>query len=97
MLGACDIMSFAFDTSISLARIVLSFYGFWLVWRVLLPILPGPPRRADRLAPFARYFTDPLVRPLTERAGLHEWVALLLWLVLVAAALVALGRLGEAL
>lgn len=48
-------------TVIAVVQLVLSFYGFWLVWRVLLPELSGPRNSEDRTAPFAGYFVDPLV------------------------------------
>lgn len=40
-------MVFAAETGIALVRILVAFYGFWLVWRVLLPILPGRTDEAD--------------------------------------------------
>ncbi len=33
-------VGFAFAFLASLGQLVLGFYGFWLVWRVLLPVLP---------------------------------------------------------
>ncbi len=84
---------FAIDLAIELAQLLLSFYGFWLVWQVLLPVLPGPPRTADRIAPFAGYFIDPLRAPLTTHLRLPPWIASLILLLADAAALVALTHL----
>ena len=55
-------MIFLAQTAIAVVNLVAGFYGFWLVWRVLLPILPGPPDADQRLAPYAHYFTDPSSR-----------------------------------
>ncbi len=53
----------------ALGQVVLSFYAFWLVWRVLLPDLPGPPDRDDRIAPGAR---DEISEAILERAWSDE-------------------------
>jgi hypothetical protein len=84
---------FAVDLAIQLAQLLLSFYGFWLVWQVLLPVLPGPRQATDRIAPFAGYFIDPLRAPLTTRLRLPPWIASLILLITDAAALVALTHL----
>lgn len=81
---------FAVDLTIQIAQLLLSFYGFWLVWQVLLPVLPGPPQTNDRIAPFAGYFIDPLRAPLTTSLRLPPWIASLIPLLADAAALVAL-------
>ncbi|MBW3665342.1 MAG: YggT family protein [Actinobacteria bacterium] len=83
-------MTFLTQVAITLARIVLSFYGFWLVWRVMLPWLPGPDAVRERIAPYACFFTDPVIEPLRRLTGMpaRAWAGLLL--VAVAAALVAL-------
>ncbi len=86
-------IGFGIALLVRLGQLVLSFYGFWLVWRVLLPVLPGPRDPDERIAPFAGYFTDPLVAPLV-RLRAPAWVAALLLLVADAAALVALSRAG---
>jgi hypothetical protein len=88
-------MSFLWQTIIGVAQLVAGFYGFWLVWRVLLPILPGPRDPADRIAPFDRYFTDPFVLPLARRLRLHQRLVSAVLLLLVAATQVGLGRLGS--
>ena len=75
------------------AQFVLSFYAFWLVWRVLLPILPGPAAPADRVAPFVGYFTDPLVEPVARTLRLPARVVAFALLVVVAALSVTLTRL----
>jgi hypothetical protein len=77
----------------ALGQVVLSFYAFWLVWRVLLPDLPGPPDRDDRIAPYADYFTDPFVLPPARALHLPARLVALLALVLVAIGTVALSRL----
>lgn len=73
----------------------LSFYGFWLVWRVLLPDLPGPRDPQDRIAPFAAYFTDPFVVPVAKVLHVPGRMVALLGLVIVAAVSVALGRVPD--
>ncbi len=78
---------------VRLGQLLLNFYGFWLVWRVLLPVLPGPREPDERIAPFAGYFTDPLVAPLV-RLRVPAGAAALLLLLADAAALVALSRAG---
>jgi len=88
-------MSFLWDTVIGVAQLVAGFYGFWLVWRVLLPILPGPRDPKDRIAPFNRYFTDPFVLPLARLLRIHQRLVSAVLLFLVAAAQVGLGRLAD--
>lgn len=77
-----------------LVQLVLGFYGFWLVWRVLLPVLPSGRDPDQHISPFAVPLTDPLVAPLVRLLRLPRWVAVLLLLVADAAALVGLGRVG---
>jgi hypothetical protein len=88
-------MSFLWDTVIGVAQLVAGFYGFWLVWRVLLPILPGPRDPKDRIAPFDRYFTDPFVLPLARLLRIHQRLVSAVLLFVVAAAQVGLGRLAD--
>ncbi len=88
-------MSFFWDTVIGVAQLVAGFYGFWLVWRVLLPILPGPRDPEDRIAPFDRYFTDPFVLPLARLLRIHQRLVSAVLLFVVAAAQVGLGRLAD--
>lgn len=78
---------------VHLGQLVLGFYGFWLVWRVLLPVLPSA--GADRrLSPFAMPLTDPFVVPLGRLLRLPPWAAALLLLIADAAASAALSRIG---
>jgi hypothetical protein len=88
-------MSFLWQTVIGVVQLVVSFYGFWLVWRVLLPILPGPRDPEDRIAPYDRYFTDPFVLPLSRWLRIPPRLVSVLLLLLVAATQVGLGRLGS--
>lgn len=81
-------------TALTIGDIGVGFYGFWLVWRLLLPVLPGPTERRERIAPFACYFTDPFVVPISRRTRLPESVVTLASLVVVAAALVALDEIA---
>lgn len=90
-------MSFFLHTVIGVAQLVAGFYGFWLVWRVLLPILPGPRDPEERIAPFDRYFTDPFVLPLAGLLRIHQRMVSVVLLFLVAAAQVGLGRLADSL
>lgn len=83
-------MSFAIEIAVTLVRILLGFYGFWLVWRVALPWLPGPAHAKDRIAPFACYFTDPLLEPVARLTRLPIRGLAAVALVGVAAALAAL-------
>lgn len=83
-------VDFAVEVVISLARIVMSFYGFWLVWRVALPWLPGPAEAKERIAPFACYFTDPILEPVARLTGLPIRGLATIALLGVAAALAAL-------
>ncbi len=85
---------FGIAVLIQLGQIVLGFYGFWLVWWVLLPVLPGPADPDDRIAPFAGYFTTPLTAPLTKFLRLPPWLATVLVLLVDAAGLTALARAG---
>lgn len=80
------------DVAAVLAQFVLSFYAFWLVWRVLLPVLPGPPQPRDRVAPFVGYFTDPIVTPLARKLHLPARAVAGGWLVAVALLSVGLSR-----
>lgn len=87
-------ISFLLQTGVTVIQIGLAFYGFWFVWRVLLPVLPGPNNPNERIAPYARYFTDPLVIPLARHLRLNEWLVSALFLLTVAAAQVGLARLN---
>ena len=89
-------MTYAVQTVIAVVQIVLGFYGFWLVWRVLLPELPGPRDAEDRIAPYAGYFVDPLVQPLARRLHHHPRLLSGLLLIAVAAGQVGLDRLSAA-
>ncbi len=78
----------------NLMQLVLGFYGFWLVWRVLLPVLPSAGNPDQDISPFARPLTDPLVVPLARLLRLPRWPTALLLLLADAGALAALGRVG---
>jgi hypothetical protein len=84
-------VGFGIAVLVQLGQIVLSFYGFWLVWRVLLPVLPGPREPDKRIARYAGYFTDPLTAPLIRFLRLPPWLAALVLLVTDATALAALA------
>lgn len=71
------------------------FLRLLAVWRVLLPILPGPRDPKDRIAPFDRYFTDPFVLPLARLLRIHQRLVSAVLLFVVAAAQVGLGRLAD--
>ena len=88
-------MTFILSMAAALGQSVLSFYGFWLVWRVLLPDLPGPPERDKRIAPYALYFTDPFVRPVAGALHVPPRLVALLALVVLAIASVALAGLAK--
>jgi hypothetical protein len=90
------ITAFLAKTAITLGQIVLSFYGFWRVWRVLLPVLHGPPDRDERIAPYSEYFTDPVVGPLARGLHLPQRFVSLLLLVVLAAGQVGLLALSQA-
>ncbi len=83
-------MAFTIEIVITLVRILLGFYGFWLVWRVALPWLPGPQDAKDRIAPFACYFTDPILEPVARLTRVPIRGLATVALVGVAAALAAL-------
>lgn len=57
-------MTYLLQTLISLGQLVLGFYGFWLVWQVLLPELPGPRDPKDRIAPLPDTSPSPSCSPL---------------------------------
>jgi hypothetical protein len=86
-------VTYILDWAVTVVQYGLSFYGFWLVWRVLLPDLPGPPERDDRIAPYAGYFTDPFVLPVAKVLHAPARLIALVALVVVAGVSVALGRL----
>lgn len=90
-------MVFLLKTAIAVGQVLLSFYGFWLIWRVLLPSLPGPREPQDRIAPYAEYFTDPLVKPLAQSLHAHPRLPSTLLLIVLAAGQVSLDRLSAAL
>lgn len=86
-------MKYMIEVAVVVVQFGLSFYAFWLVWRVLLPDLPGPHDPEKRIAPFAGYFTDPFIIPVARTFRVPPRLVALLSLVLVAALSVALGRL----
>lgn len=83
------------DVGVVLAQFVLSFYAFWLVWRVLLPLLPGPADPNDRAAPFVGYFTDPVVNPLARTLRLPPRAVAATLLVAIAVLSVVLSRTSQ--
>jgi hypothetical protein len=86
---------FAVEVAVAVVQFALSFYGFWLVWRVLLPLLPGPAASDERVAPYVGYFTDPFVVPLAGALHVPARLVALLALAVVAALSVALSRIPE--
>lgn len=86
-------MKYTIEVAVAVVQFALSFYGFWLIWRVLLPDLPGPADRDDRIAPYALYFTDPFIVPTAKALHVPARFMALVALILVAALSVALGRL----
>jgi hypothetical protein len=88
-------VKFVVEVLVTLAQTVLSFYGFWLIWRVLLPELPGPPEPEKRIAPYVAYFTDPFVQPVARALHAPPRLIALIALTVVAIAGVTLGRLPE--
>lgn len=85
-------MKFAAEVAVAVVQFALSFYGFWLVWRALLPVLPGPTASDKRIAPYAAYFTDPFVVPVASALQIPTRLVALLALIAVAALSVALER-----
>lgn len=83
-------MSFAVEVAVMLGQIVLGFYGFWLVWRVMLPWLPGPDDADDRIAVYAYYFTNPILEPVARVTRMPVRGVAVVALVGLAAGLVAL-------
>ena len=88
-------MRFAVEVAVAVVQLPLSFYGFWLVWRVLLPLLPGPAACEERIAPYAGYFTDPFVAPVARALHVPARLVAFLALVVLAALSVALSRAPE--
>lgn len=90
-------MSLLAGAGIALLNLVASFYGFWLIWRVLLPVLPGPPPADERIAPYASYFTDPFVAPLARLLHVSDRGAAALSVVVLTFLIAGLGRASSAL
>jgi hypothetical protein len=86
-------VTYLVEVAVAVVQFALSFYGFWLVWRVLLPDLPGPADPADRIAPYVGYFTDPFVLPVSKVLHVPPRATAVVALAVVAALSVALGRL----
>lgn len=86
-------MRYLLEVVVSTLQFGLSFYAFWLVWRVLLPDLPGPADPDDRIAPYARYFTDPFLAPAAKALHVPTRLMALIALAVVAGLSVGLGRL----
>jgi hypothetical protein len=67
-------VTYVLDWAVTVVQYGSSFYAFWLVWRVLLPDLPGPPDPSDRVAPYVGYLTDPFVVPVARRCmSRRDW------------------------
>ncbi len=88
-------MRVAVEVTVAVVQFALSFYGFWLVWRVLLPLLPGPAAADERVAPYVGYFTDPFVTPVASALHVPARLVTLLALIVLAALSVALSRVPE--
>jgi hypothetical protein len=86
-------VKYVLEWAVTVVQYGLSFYGFWLVWRVLLPDLPGPRDPSDRVVPYVWYFTDPFVNPAAKALHVPTRLVALIALVVVAAVSVGLGRL----
>ena len=86
-------VKYTIEVAVAVVQFGLSFYGFWLVWRVLLPGLPGPADRDQRVAPYVWYFTNPFVVPVARALHIPARLMALIALILVAALSVAFGRL----
>jgi hypothetical protein len=90
-------VTFLAHAAIAVANFILGFYGFWLVWRILLPLLPGPRDADERIAPYATYFTEPFVGPVARALRLPPRVVAVVALLALGAAAAGLGRAGDAL
>lgn len=86
-------MNYTIEVVVALIQFTLSFYAFWLVWRVLLPELPGPRDRQDRIAPYAGYFTDPFIVPVAKTLHIPPRLIAFVALTLIAMISIALDRL----
>ena len=91
--GQPPVVAFVIAVAGAVAQIVLGFYGFWLIWRLLLPYLPGPADSHERVAPFVGFFTDPFIDPVARRLHLPVRLVTALWVVVVAAVSVVVRRL----
>jgi len=87
-------VTFIAQTAITIVSVATGFYGFWLVWRVLMPLLPGPRDLEHGFSPFGKRFTDPLISPIARVSHLPERLIAGFWLILVAALITALNGLG---
>jgi hypothetical protein len=90
-------MTYVWQTLITVAQLFLSFYGFWLVWQVLLPQLPPPKDGDARISPYADYLISPILQPLARKLHVRPWVISFLLLSVVAASKVVLSHLSNAL
>lgn len=88
-------MTFLVEVLAALGQIVLGFYGFWLIWRVLLPELPGPADPEQRIAPYAGYFTDPFVRPVARVLHVPPRSIAVIALIVVGVASAAIAHLPD--
>lgn len=90
-------MTYLWQMLITVVQLFLSFYGFWLVWQVLLPQLPHPKEGDARISPYADYLTGPIVQPLARKLHIGPWFVSALLLIIVAASKVVLSHLSNAL
>lgn len=88
-------MKYVIEVAVVVIQFGLSFYAFWLIWRVLLPDLPGPRDPQDRIAPFAGYFTDPFVVPAAKVLHVPPRLVAFFALLVVAAISVVLESLPD--
>lgn len=88
-------VKYMIEVAVVVIQFGLSFYAFWLIWRVLLPDLPGPRDSQDRIAPFAGYFTDPFVAPVATALHVPPRLVAFFALLVVAAISVALNPLPD--
>ncbi|WP_041231851.1 hypothetical protein [Deinococcus peraridilitoris] len=88
-------MTFLLQTLLAAGQLLLAFYGLWLVWQVLLAVLPGPRDPAQRIARFAGDFLDPFVELLARALHVHARFVPAFLPIVVAAGQVALSHLSR--
>lgn len=82
------VVSFIIAVAGAITRIVLGFYGFWLLaclaCAAAVPPQAAGTRRPGR--PFVGYFTDPFINPVAERLHLRARLVSTFAVVVVASA-----------